>query len=363
MTFKLKLDNIKNYLSKHDWNFISSQDKFIKINKQFEEQINLLIPNTEDLIDYSSRIKDLIEALAVLENRNPQDIQEEIKNKGYDLMKIRFVANNTKGGTIPLNDFIGVMNNVKKMITFGACSEIQEKSQYRKPFNDAKELVENCEFAQTEAGSFVISIKVPLGRTYLIEIDDDNGYLNDLGRKTVARLIQGIKEVEELEVEDENVFRNDYNKKLNKNVCEAIANLLKDENGFNVNFLVKWDSTELSDQELPIEAEIKSSQYFKKFNKMANYLKKIPEEETITIMGIIKKLQRQKVDQNTERKLITIDVPALKRKVYLYLNDEDHRNACNAYREGYKIKVRGLLNKKTQHWFLDNPTNFEIMNR
>ncbi len=362
MNSQIKVMNLKKYLQEKDWQISPINQQFNKITKTIDnEQVVIQIPIREDLPDYNSRIKDVIGTISLLEDLSFAEVYDNIRNIGYDLMKIRFEASKTSDGTIPLNDFVGAINNVRKMLTFGACSEIQEKSQYRKPFNDAQDLIESCEFAQTEAGSFVISIRIPLGKTYLIEIDEDNTYLKDLGRKTITRIVDGIKEAEELNIESEEIFRENYNKKLNRNVCEAISKILMEEEGFNVDINVKWDSTEGSEENLPTRVEVKSSDHFKKFNKMASYLKKIPEEENITVIGIIKKLQRQEVDQNTEKKLITLDVLSLKRKIYVYLNDDDHREACNAYREGQRVSITGLLNKKTQHWFLDNPRGFKIL--
>ena len=362
MTSQIKLENFRKYIEMNDWEINSLIGKFMKIKKQFHEDlITLLIPNTEELKDYEPRMKDIIGTIAELQGKEFKDLFEEIRNIGYDLMKIKFVANKTEKGTIPLNEFIGAMKNVKNLIMFGACSEIQQKSQYKRPFNEAQFLVKNCEFAQTEVGSFVISIRVPLGKTYLFKIDDDNKYIKDLGRKTVTRIVEGIREAEELTIENEKDFIENYDKKLNRNVCQAISNILMEKEGFNVDINVKWDSTEVSEQQPPVKVEIKSYQYFKKFNQMASYLKKTPEEENITITGLIKKLQKQEVDSTTEKKIITVDVLSLKRKVYLHLNEEDHRSACNAYKEGQRIQVTGLLNKKTQHWFLDNPTKFQIL--
>jgi hypothetical protein len=364
MTYKLRLESLKKYLLNKSWNFFSFTEKLSKISLVIEEEkFELIIPNSEEMLDYNSRIKDLICSLSFLEERNQTEIYEEIRNIGFDLMKFRFVAKQTKAGTIPLTDFVGVLNNVRNLITYSACSEIEPRSQYRgKLFSDAKELVENCEFAQTEAGSFVISIRVPLGKTYISKIDEDNDYLRDLGRKTITRIIDGINDAEQLSLDDEAEFRQSYDKKLNKNVCEAISRILIKEEGFDVEINAKWDSSIKPEKDLPKHSKIQSKMHFIKFNKMATYLKKIHEPEEITIYGTIKKLQRQEMDSESEKKLITIDVPSLKRNVYLYLKEDDHKSACNAYRDSSKVKVTGKLNKKTQHWFLDNPTNFNLIN-
>ena len=220
--------------------------------------------------------------------------------------------------------------------------------------------MDNCEFAQTELGSFVVSIRIPLGKTYLASIDEDNEYLKDLGRKTIARLIEGINEAENISLEDEDLFRQNYDKKLNKNVCEAISKILQNEDGFNIEINAKWDVISIPETNLPNHSKIEAKELYQKLKRIASYLKKIHEPEEITVIGTIKKLETQDKDPATEKKLITIDVPNLKRKVYLFITEMDHILACDAYRDKTKIRVTGTLNKKTQHWYLDNPSNFRI---
>ena len=363
MASKLRLESLKKYLRLNGWSTRDYTSKLLKVHKQIAtENLEIIIPNTEDILDYKSRIKDIIQSLSIIENKEYDGLYEEVANIGYDIMKMRFEATKTEEGTIPLGDFVGAINNVKTMLTYGACSEIQTKSQYRKPFDDAKNLVDNCEFAQTEIGSFVISIRDPLGKTYLVSIDEDNEYLIDLGRKTVARLIKGINEAESVSIENEEEFRDTYDKKLNKNVCEAISNILQNEEGFNVEITAKWDNTLPIEADLPNYSKIEARNLYKKFNRMVSYLKKIHEPEQITINGTIKKLETQDKDAQTEKKLITVDVPSLKRKVYLYITEEEHVSACNAYRDRARVQITGTLIKKTQHWVLDNPSNFRQIN-
>jgi hypothetical protein len=352
MASKLRLESLKKYLRLTGWGIREYTAKLVKVYKQIErDNVEIIIPNSEDILDYNARIKDVILSLSIIQNKDFDSLYEEVANIGYDVMKMKFEAIKTEKGTIPLGDFVGAINNVKSMLMYGACSEIQTKSQYRKPFDDARILVDNCEFAQTEIGSFVISIRVPLGKTYLPNIDEDNEYLNDLGRKTVARLISGINEAEEMSIENEEFFRENYNKRLNNNVCEAISRILQNDNGFNIEINAKWDTSFALDTELPIYSKIEAREHYRKFH----------EPEEIIITGTIKKLETQDKDIQAERKLITIDVPSLKRKVYLFLNEQEHTLACNAYRDKSKVQIKGTLNKKTQHWCLDNPSDFRVL--
>ena len=359
MSYNIELKHLLMYIKSKNWDTQKFTEKLQKLI--IEPEVELIIPSTEDIPDYESRMNDLIYSLSIMEDKPSEVIIEQMKNIGYDLMKIRFIANATEEGTMPLMDFADVINNVKRLITYSACSEIQSKSQYRRPFNDAKLLVENCEFVKTEAGSFVISIRVPLGKTYLETINTDNKYLEDLGRKSVIRLISGINEAEKLDITSTDKFVKEYDNKLNRNVCEAVSSILRNEVGFDMEINLKWDPSTPPEKIYPTMSKIESKKYYTKFNKMAALLKKIPETKDVIIKGRIKRLITQETSPKQEKQLITIDVSNLKRKVYLYLNENENRIACNAYRDKKLVEVNGKLNKKIQHWVLDNPKNFKII--
>lgn len=363
MEHNISPENLHKYLQINSWTLGAYNDKFDRASKQYDgESFDLVIPKTKDLPEFESRVRDILNSLGALENCSPTVIAEKIANIGYDLMKIRFIAAETKEGTIPLQYFIGAINNVKQFLTYGACAEIQPKSQYRgKIFEDAKHLIDNCQFAQTEIGSFKIIIRVPLGKTYLPSIDEDNEYLRDLGRRTIVRLIEGIREAEQLPVEDENIFRETYNKKLNRNVCDAITKMISREDGFDLEITTNWDGVQPPMEELDSEAEIQAQTHFRKFTRMASWLKKINEDEDTTIRGYVEKLHLRGRATPSESRLITIDVPSLKRKVYLHLNPDDYHTAVQSHDPPQMVEVIGRLNKKTQHWVLDNPTNFRVV--
>ena len=366
MSAMVKLNDFKEYLKIKKWN-LEPKNKFIKISRKFDEidEIELLAPGTEKLPDYDSRIREIINAICILEERKFEEVFEEIANMGYDLMKLRFVGHKTENGTIPFQYFTSAVPHVETMLMYGACSEIEQKSKYGKPFDDAQELIENCEFAQTEKGSFLMSIKVPLGKTYLNEIDADNRYLEDLGRKTIARLVEGINEAEKMDISNEENFRKTYDKKLNKNVCKAISAILNTKDPLQVDVSLKWDITETADSNLPSETKLESNQR-EKFKNIASWLGKIPEEQEAEISGLIFKLQREETRQKLKgTHTIKIYDRKLKRNIYFYIDEKTpmFKDACNAYMEKKKIQAKGTLNKKKQGWVIDDLKDFKVLDK
>lgn len=284
------------------------------------------------------------------------DLIAEIENTGYDLLKFRFISNETSRGTFPLDEFPEAIDSIRKMIKFGACSSIRPESQFRKPFRQAELLIEACEMAQTEAGSFVVSVKVPVK-----PVDERDKY--SLGRKTVVQLLNGINEAKNTDISNEKQFRNNYDKKLSKNVCDAVTELLEIEHTFDLEISAKWDVSLAVEKSSVASITLESKDHLKRFNKMSSYLLKIPQSETTTIQGLINIMKHTHLNTPSEKRLIIVSDTRTKRKVYVHLENELYQKACDAHRDMKQVKIEGYLNKKQVHWSLDQPEEFTVLDK
>ncbi len=84
-----RLKEIRRYLSGNGWVEVPYTDKLVKIKKCVEyqcqecktvekEDIEIIIPNTEDIPDYAPRIVDLMKSLASIEGREIADVLKDV---------------------------------------------------------------------------------------------------------------------------------------------------------------------------------------------------------------------------------------------------------------------------------------------
>lgn len=105
MINKISLNNLKKYLEARKWKIINIDPKSNKITNVIDnEEFEIIIPNKEDLPDYTFRINQLLESLSSIERRNYDEIVEEINDIGYDTLQIRFIEEQKYQGGIPLKD-------------------------------------------------------------------------------------------------------------------------------------------------------------------------------------------------------------------------------------------------------------------
>lgn len=358
MTYKLKLISIKYYLKKKGW-VIQEQNKLVnKITLTSNgENFEIIIPNTESISDYGFRMEQLIMSLSSIEGRDANQILSEIENMGFDIMQFRFISDIFGEGIMPLSSFAKAVDSIDNMIRFSACSELNPQSQYTNPYDEAKNLMAHCEIAQTQKGSYIVNVRVPLGETYLKTINKEQEYLRFLGRKAIGRLLSGINEAKTVDLSSDTHFKETYDKKLNKQSCKAIKDLISDLKSVKVQINTKWDFSKPLEIEVPEKTEL-SERDKAIFETMEAYLVKISERTEKTINGIITDMRRNK--DNDKEQTITIYDSNLNRNVYLEIRSESYELVCRLYEKINSVSVKGILTKRNGKWVLDDYRDFSI---
>ena len=302
--------------------------------------------------------------MGVIEERDFLDIEEEIVNFGYDLLSFKFKTKDVEEGFLNLVYAKTAIKRIQKVILFGACSELNPKNKYTLPYKEATELINNCELAQTKAGSFIINIRIPLDDTYLKrDKEDKEEYIEELGRKTIKRIIYGLSEIKDMDVSEERKFLKQYKETINKNICDSFRDMLiKENSNISLDINAKWNPSKKIEKEVLSLININSKDFYKKFSKMSLYLKHVPEEKEIIISGRIKELKRQSEDQPEEKRLIKIYDDKLKRNIHCLLTDEEYQEICNLHRDKKTAQIKGILKQEGSRWFLDKANLIELSN-
>ena len=355
MVYRIKLKNIKKYLEDNGWSIVDFNAKACKISKIIADQeISTMIPNNEAMPDYDIVLEKFIEFLASVGQRDAKNLAEEIENIGYDILQMRLLKGNSENGIIPLRNIGNAIKQMEDIIKFEACSEINTQSKYQRPYEEAQDLITNCQLAQTSVGSFIFNIRIPFGETYIEKIEEGQEYLKDLGRNTLIRLLSGIKEAkEEVNLTDESQFKANYDKKLNWNSSVSIVELIKDVKEAVLEINAKWNhAVPLSS---PPTAITLTNADKTRFEKISTYLDTIPEEQEIKVSGEIKRLDR--VGEET----VMLYDDKLKRNIFIQLISSDYQRACDFHKNRIsRISVEGILKKDGGKWVLSNYRNFGI---
>ena len=351
MTYNLKINRILKYLQNRGWTINDYSDFAYKITLSLRgENFDIIIPKDERIRDYDFRIEQLLKSLSAIEDREIKTIKDDIENIGFDVVKFRFIFEKYNGA-MPLNDFTGAVEKIYDIVKFEACSELNPQSQYTNTYEEARQLLSHCEVPHTEKGSYIINLKVPLGETYVGEIKEGDEYLRFLGRNTIVRTLKGIDEAKRIDLTNEDQFKRTYDKKLNKNTCKAIKELISSIEEATVEIDTRWEATK------PIEIEVPRAPKLSRedallFERMEGYLTKIPEDQPMEIQGKLMELKRGK--ENYKEQTIIVSDINLHRNITVTLRAEDYDRACEMYTRIGSVKIKGILKKLNNKWILED---------
>lgn len=368
MDYKIQLDKIYSYLKAKGWEVTRFDDNLDLISIYVgDKKFSTVVPKSMKLVDYKYRVAEVIDVISKVEGRDGKNVARDIENLWYDVFKVRFKSAIINDGNIRLPYFVPAIEDVKKMLLYGACAEINDtRHKYGKPFGAAEELLSHCEVTQTERGSFIVGIRVPFGEIYLKKEDtrkrnkkEEIRDLGGLGRRTLIRLFNGIAEAENRKI-NESI----YYDKLNKNVYDALTNILESKNsGIDVELNLHLNEVKPVEKKVKTEISIDAKHYFNKFKRISDRLSDLSKKEKHVLEGKVTTLHTEyKEDELLPgERTITIHVQKRNMKVHVLLSAEDHIRATQAYGQERMIRIEGVLIKKDNKWFLENYEDFKIL--
>ena len=351
------------------WEFINFTDYLDKAVYSKNREIFITVPKDEDSSDYNDRVKQIIEKLSIVHKIKKGLIYQHIEYMNYDILKLKLRSGKSKDNTLLLKDYPEIIENLRKIIKFSLCSEWEFKKSYTKPFHKVDLVADRCKVGQTEKGSYVFNIFVPiLEKISTIKKLNSNEKekLKYLGRNSIIRLINGLKEAKDINIENKTKFESNFERleyKLSKNVFDNVSNLMMREDGYDLEFSANFDITDKN--YIPDdykEIKIESSNCYKTFLKCSKYLEKEKEIKISKISGLITQVKKD-FEENKLRIIIDDDRNNKNIHITIDFNNKKHYNLVfKAFKMNNKIASEGDLWKSDEKnkWIFDNMLKLEM---
>ena len=123
----------------------------------------LIVPLDRSMDDYGVSMADVIARLAERSGLSPIQILEDLLDSACDLIRFRLDEPDSRRGSIPLAQGIGMLAAAERALLSAACSVIQPQAfPPRLSRSEAEQLVRACRMGQTERGSFTLKVACPL---------------------------------------------------------------------------------------------------------------------------------------------------------------------------------------------------------
>jgi hypothetical protein len=242
-----------------------------------------------------------------------------------------------------------------------------------KTIQAGKEIVEKCLFGHTFAGSFGISIEMPLTIDPNL-FSEVSCYAETLERLTMRRIAVGLDDAANAWQREQVCFITDnFENGFNADLCQTMESLMSTladiEESPRVEYIFGWSPLIVPDkQRVPTEPiAFTPADIVPFFHKAAKEMRAMQEDKQVTVEGEILTLADDpEIKETNKRKRRTVTIRCKTRsdinevKITL-LTEEDYATACRARADRYRISARGVLLPEGNAHRLRCPQNFKVV--
>lgn len=132
-------------------------------------------------------VLDAARKLAKYERRNVLDILDSLQKFSFDRVRCRLISPSVADGIIPLGSVVDFVEKISRLLSTAVKDVVQPELVHQKISSaEITELLNNAQFGQTERGSFIVNIFVP------IERDKDSDRFKEVQDHTFRRSLEHL---------------------------------------------------------------------------------------------------------------------------------------------------------------------------
>lgn len=337
-----------------------------------DDDLSLVLPSAREFADYPAKLRDSIRMLATLYDKDPQTIVHQIAHWDRDVFKIRLESPRHGEQLLPLNYASQMIEKYRDFVAFAAATEVAPRKFFSKLTGAGREFAENCMFGHTFVGSFGLTIECPLGLTPQLPLPDVP-QPRPFHRAVTERIATGYANTAiAADKEDPNIIVQNHNSGFSGNMCDILTDIYELSEGRSVSHRMIWapelqPPEHLLVTERPIGLDERAYRVLKAASEALHTIEE-PDEDKI-IVGRITSLRSDMPPVHTEEfELSTRTIIVLWEiekqqplRIHILLSLDQYLIACDAHKNGRKIRILGKPRKSGKYWHLFDQHGFEVM--
>jgi len=375
MIQEVKFTELQAYLRNTGWQRIAVGKPGVAL---FQRELGnnfyeTLLPLSKDFADYDARILDVINEIALSENREPGQVLADLSLPPSDVVRFRVLNRDTKNGTISFPEGFNLLENAKKALLSIATDILQpEKYHKRLGLKGAQQFIDECRLGQTEKGSFVASVICP----FVNQAQDDKAqqlsifnhteeFANSFTRKVTMRLMHTLATVKSAidNGEENRIIDLEGENMISGNFLESILDLNPTKENSEIEILTSWSVFANRENIAPRSIKL-SNDYIPVLENMVSRIKPADEGISDVFIGRISNTKANPdIKSRTEGEIVLNFILGEEEKVSkakIILDKENYNAACEAHKNGQTVRVSGKLLSMGRSKVIENPI-FEIV--
>jgi hypothetical protein len=326
--------------------------------------VEIIIPVTDQIGDYSSVVSQLISVFARESNRDELSVFRDLTQADRDVVRVRS-TDADKDGAISIELGVELVRLSRDMLASAACAASEPRRAYHLgKVLLANQYMEKVKLGQTETGSFVITLLAPVPPTLGVGGQPDfwPELTSEPYERRVTRVLTQALDATRTALAETNRGRGEsafdaaIKDGVSANLCEAVAAIA--EHGTGADVSIMWARTRPT-------PEASTKVWFSKddgaiLKEVARQFRLKEPRDDFNVVGIIERCTRTK-----KRASGSISIAALidnrAQIVRVDLNAGEYEKAVEAHKKKNAVQITGELRRDGERWHLYNPREFFVI--
>lgn len=311
----------------------------------------------KDFDDYSNRIAELLEALRRFEKRPSATIFGEIVQSGSDVLSVRVIRSDEKDGTIPLNAAPKIFRGAGQLLTYAGASAVSALPVHDVLPAQAEELRRQARFGQTEHGSYVVNVFVPLPAQHQLFPDTSpqglqverfsraGEVVEPFSRRAMRVLMTVLSEIDSAETPSSVISQVQHG--VSAQLCKSLAQASGGIKGLQrLEVSAKWSPAFPLRGNAPERASFAKAQV-QVIRQAGKVLGEVQAQPNIAISGHVIRLERETEPDSPMEGIITVRASTVPggplKNLTMAVDAQSHLKAIQAYRDRRRVTCIGDL--------------------
>ena len=324
----------------------------------------VLVPASTKFADYPIRILQLAEIVGRTEDRRPSAVLADLSLAAVDLIRVR-LPRSYEDHSLALDTGVDLLSGSRKLLLAAACSAVRPQGRFRAGSHErASTYIASVRLGQTEPGSFVINLRVPVSPS-LAEPDQTHLFAPPFERRANRTLVAGLRAAREA---TDLVNRGDHIRAFDQrvpdgvsaNLCTAVAELIDVGGGLEVSVswaLTRPESEEHDEQRVTVTFQPPDAPVLR---EAAQILSDRQERVDERIDGCVSALARD-LSEPEGRATIKAVVDGALASVKADFSPSEYSRIVRAHDNRWSVSLEGDLRREGHRWHLSNPRDLTVM--
>ncbi|MBO2462681.1 hypothetical protein [Actinomadura violacea] len=341
-------DDVRAYLSNNGW---AAYDRIgssrLWAVSEGERDFEVVVPQDRDARDYELRMINLLQVLTEAEGRSRGQILRDLTTVNVDRNHLR-TQPPAPSGSISVADGAAAYEGVRELLIAGAYAVLSEPAIRlpRRKLAQVEEFPKKARLGPAEAGSYIISIEVPL--------EEEDGALfsvaQPLGRRVMLRLYSAIQaahaaSTEALETSELDPFADRVGEGISAQLCRALGRFGGAEQDHPFEMRFAWAlRTPTGIATPPVRFDAAMASVLAQAGEDLGATDRVDRDAVV--VGTVWRLQRVRPTDDgwiIVRGTNTASEDRQRRLVRVPLPPEDFNQALQASRDGRPVRIIGTL--------------------